>query len=64
VKSATVGNILTPPRRLPAGSQITDSNRHPGHGERMASHFHRIWNHVCERLDGPRCEDCIRREQP
>ena len=52
--------IFQPPS---AGKAETDSNRFPGHENRMASHIHRIWNHRCERSDGGRCKDCLFRER-
>ncbi len=45
------------------GKADTDSNRFPGHSERMAAHIHRIRNHKCERTDGTWCKDCIRRKR-
>ena len=46
------------------GKVVTDSNRFPGHANRMASHIHRIRTHACERTDGKRCPDCIYRRKP
>jgi hypothetical protein len=42
-----------------SGKTTTDSNRFPGHENRMADHIHRVWNHTCERTDGKRCGDCL-----
>ena len=43
------------------GKVVTASNGFEGHENRMAAHIHRVWNHPCERTDGTRCSDCIRR---
>ena len=45
------------------GKVVTDSNRFAGHDNRIASHIHRVWKHTCERTDGERCGDCIRRRR-
>lgn len=42
---------------------VTDSNQFPGHDNRMRAHIHRIRNHECERTNGERCADCIRRSK-
>jgi len=44
------------------GKVITESNRFDGHENRVAAHAHRVWNHTCERSDGKRCGDCLRRK--
>jgi len=59
---APIRNILRKERKPAPGKAVTDSNRFPGHENRMAWHIHRVWNHACERTDGRRCRDCIRRK--
>jgi len=40
------------------GRFVTDSHRHPGHENRMASHAFRIHNHPCQCGSGKRYADC------
>ena len=55
-----VKNILKSNQSRAPGKAETDSNRHPGHENRMAGHIHRIRTHVCEHPNGPKCADCIK----
>jgi hypothetical protein len=44
------------------GRAVSDSNRYPGHENRMAGHIHRVRTHACEQPAGRECRDCIRRK--
>ena len=56
----SIRNVLRINQRPTPGKFETDSNRFPGHENRMAAHIHRIRNHACERTDGKKCRDCVR----
>ena len=62
MRGFSLKNVLKSHQYQTPGRASSDSNRHPGHANRMASHIHRIWNHPCERPDGPKCPDCIKRK--
>ena len=61
--SFSIRDILHKERKATPGKVVTDSNRFNGHDNRMAAHIQRVWNHACERRDGRRCKDCLRRKR-
>jgi len=40
-------------------STIRSNANFPGYKNRVVSHTHRVWNHVCEHPSGPNCSDCM-----